>query len=177
MRAEGNVVVERFPHRALKKVKIDYEWTGMGEPVKVEILIQNADQEPKVTVKGTPAGVVNTTLPVEFVQALGTALGDLLPLQGALSLIPCTDTNPNWKVTLTFEEGATLELVTQGSNFLRAGGPFQTEIDGQVYAQYSADFLVALSDIFDSLELEFGIPAGSFCTLDAMADVLDQAYP
>ena len=66
---------------------------------------------------------------------------------------------PDWYVLLTFEDGTQLALVTNESNFLFYGGPWQVTIDEQMYMQYSPDFLIAVLELVEALQLPEGFPS------------------
>ncbi len=56
-----------------------------------------------------------------------------------------------------------VHMVTNSSNVVGIGGPWQTEIDGQNYMQYSGAFSQAIGDLFDALKLDFGQTAAMGC--------------
>lgn len=107
----------------------------------------------------------NLNLDVEesTVQALSSALTDFLPIESQFTLQPCDDNAPDWNVVMVFENGANLELVTNGSNFIYAGGPWYTKIDNQNYIQLSASFLQALGGLIDAIGLPHGQTAAMAC--------------
>ena len=57
---------------------------------------------------------------------------------------------------MTFKDGSSINMVTNESNMLHSGGPWQTTIDGQDYMQREAQFLTAMLDIQEALELPYG---------------------
>ncbi|HEY9604638.1 MAG TPA: hypothetical protein V6C85_23735 [Allocoleopsis sp.] len=169
-----------FARREITAVKIEYQWGGLGEFVGYTVNITQANAKPVVsgTAKQGPFGnkpQIPGSIDKNKVQALAPALTDLLPIDSQFEMTVCTDNYPNWTVSLTFEDGTTLELVTQGSNFMYAGGPWQTKIGQQNYVQYSPAFIKALSGIVEDLKLPWGRPAGMAC--GGRGDVLKQAFP
>ncbi|MCB9450857.1 MAG: hypothetical protein H6672_05425 [Anaerolineaceae bacterium] len=181
-----------FADQPLVTVNIHYGWAGMGEAVSYTLLINNGDDQPTVSGKLTlGSGMVFSATPetpegprdseitgsvtVEQVQSLGAALTDLMPIGQQFSWEPCWDTYPDWVVTLTFADGATITMQTNGSNIIRVGGPWQVNIDGQDYMQYSSAFVLALLDMTDALELPLGQPMASGCLVGA--DIMRDAYP
>ena len=79
-------------------------------------------------------------------------------------------------MTLTFEDGPTVNFATNGSNILNAGGPWQAEIDGQNYMQHSADMLTAVIELKEALELPFGETAAMTCG-GLEKQPIDDAFP
>ena len=49
------------------------------------------------------------------------------------------------------------------SNFIYFGGPWLSQIDGQIYIQYSPAFVNKMSKLIEELELPLGEPFGMFC--------------
>jgi len=103
------------------------------------------------------------TVDKAVVQAFGDALRDLLPIGRQFTSTPCWDYYPDWTVEMTFADGTVAHMVTNDSNVVGIGGPWQTEIDGQNYMQYSGAFSQAIGDLFDALSLEFGQTAAMGC--------------
>jgi hypothetical protein len=183
--AKSLVKAPPFSSQPITQVYIELAWGGgIGVPtynINYNVTITGAESSRPVVsgsleTKGeTPVKRALTgTVAASLVQALGPALTDLLPIKRQFTLTPCTDNYPDWKVSLTFKDGATLKLTTNKSNFLFAGGPWQTEIDQQVYVQYSAEFLVALRKITDALGLPASETGAMFCAFDQ--DPLHQAF-
>jgi hypothetical protein len=183
----GFVMVEAPPsaRQPIKRVDITLEWGGGLEvyisQINYKITITRANTEHPVvygylkttrnkaylrddTPKTINDGQVSGTVDTKLVQALGPALTDLLPVKKFVSWVPCTDNYPDWHVTLTFADGSTLNLVTNGSNLYFHGAPWQTTINKQKYVQFSAAFLVAISDLTDALKLPAGSTEGMFCS-------------
>jgi hypothetical protein len=162
----------------ITKVKIEYQWDGMGDPVKYTIDIRQADTNPSVVVSNyesaSLAQNLKTKLNKDLVQALGKSLTNLLPIRSQFSLVTCTDSNPDWTITITLKDGTVIVLKTNGSNMINIGGPWQTNIDGQNYMQYSIDFVKAVHNIIQEIGLTYGEPRGMFCH---PVNVLDLAYP
>jgi hypothetical protein len=129
---------------------------------------ENTDLTPKPDkVSGTVEG--------EVVQALGPALSDLIPIETQFSSVGCWDYYPDWTVTLTFADGSELDVVTNESNVVGLGGPWQTEIDGQNYMQYSGAFGNAVAQVLEVLNLETGTTAAMGC--GGVSEPLFQGYP
>ena len=98
----------------------------------------------------------------DTVQELALGLDNLLPIDFGTPLVYCTDNFPEWSVVLTFEDGSKLDLESS-SNFVFFGGPWQTQIDGQTYLQYSDAFATRLKKLIDQLGLPTGEPEGMYC--------------
>jgi hypothetical protein len=161
---------------AIREVEIIYHWIGLASSnIDYQITITNANTNPQAQ------GVINgetifSSLDKERVQALGPALTDLFPIGSALkNLAPCTDNYPNWVVIVNFEDGTTLEMVTNDSNLVGVGGPWQTKIEGRLYFQASASFFITLADILEQLKLEIDDRTTWGCT--TILPIFDLAYP
>ncbi|MCE2396699.1 hypothetical protein J4G02_19395 [Candidatus Poribacteria bacterium] len=172
-----------FVKQEITAVKIDYTWVGLagsGEPEKFSysVKIEQAHTKPVVSATVIPeSSVPNLSLEAldpDKIQALGPALADLLPIESQFEFVVCTDNYPDWSISLTFKDGTQLDLITNGSNFLFAGGPWQTKIDGQNYVQFSFGFVEAIIDLFEALGLPFGSPAGMVCWGDTL---FEKAFP
>ena len=118
---------------------------------------------------------LNLTVEASVVQSLSLALTDLVPVESQFTLQPCDDNMPDWTVYIGFEDGTNLELVTNSSNFMYAGGPWYTKIDGQNYIQLSPAFLRAIGELVDALRLPRGQPAAMACF--GRQNPLEMAYP
>jgi hypothetical protein len=169
-----------FAQQDITAVKIEYQWGGLGNFVDYTVNITQANAKPVVT--GTAEqGIfsdqqqITGSIDKTKVQALGPALTDLLPIDSQFTMSVCSDNYPNWTVSLTFGDGTTLELVTQGSNFMYSGGPWQTKIGQQNYVQYSPAFIKALAGIVEALKLPSGKTVGMACV--GGRDVFKQAFP
>jgi hypothetical protein len=176
LEASDAVAAPPFTQDPLTTVTIHYNWIGLGgDPVDYEITIESADTAPEV------AGVVDgqeysSTLDGELVQALGQALTGLIPVAGSEPVVVCYDNYPEWKATLTYQNGKTVDLATHGSNGYDFGGPWWATIDDQLYLQPSPTFLIALADVVMALELPVGEPAATYC-FGLESDLLDIMYP
>jgi len=158
-----------FAQQEITGVRIDYRWRGLGDPVGYSVEIGQADAEPVVTSTVTyPLAIDAAT-----VQALAGALTDLLPVSTSFLLRPCRDNYPQWSVDLAFADNTQM-VISTGSNVMRFGGPWFTDIDGQVYVQVSSAFGQALGALIESLGLPLGQPAGMYCRIDT---VFDKAFP
>jgi len=158
-----------FAQQEITDVVIDYHWWGLGDPVEYSLEIRHANTEPVVTSAYTDSLAIDKPA----VQALANALTDLLPVSTRFSLQPCMDNYPVWSVHLVFADKTEIEATT-GSNVIFIGGPWFTEIDGQVYMQVSSAFAQAVGELIESLGLPLGEPAGMFCSMDT---VFDKGFP
>ena len=150
----------------IEAVDLRYTWGGLGEPVKYSLRIDDADTSPKVDIldfEGPPISDFLPQVEADVVQALGSALTDLVPIPSSNTFVNCTDNLPDWTVTLHFRGGAVLTLVTNGSNMLSLGGPWQVELDGAWYVQLSSAFALAIYNLADAMKVPLGQPAGMFC--------------
>ncbi|KAA3642274.1 MAG: hypothetical protein DWQ07_24885 [Chloroflexi bacterium] len=173
-------------------IELQYDWNGLGNPAAYQVSITDANTTPVVTGEisgGEPllqsgegdaadpppeTPVLPTTVDPGAVQALVLTLTDFWPVAQRFNVFACNDNFPDWSLTLTFEDGSTLELVTEGSNFLPAGGPWQVEIDGQAYVQLSESFSNAMNDLMVALGLPLGQPLSMSCFPDEA--IFDYAY-
>lgn len=158
-----------FTQQDITDVKIEYSWVGLGAWVDYSVEIHQADTMPVVTSTLSDTFAIDKTT----VQALAPALTDLLPVSSKFRLQPCTDNYPGWSVNLTFADKTELEVMTD-SNFMFIGGPWFTEIDRQVYVQFSSAFGKAVGKLIESLGLPLGEPGGMACSVDT---VFDKAFP
>jgi len=167
-----------FSNQEIARVKIEYSWVGMGEPVEYTVDIRQANTNPIIKVTDyEPATIIQDlkyTIDKEIVQSLGNSLSNLLPINNQFSLIPCDDNNPDWTVTITLKDGSLLTLKTNESNMIYMGGPWQTNIAGQDYVQYSGIFAEALDNLIQEIGLSYGQPMAMYCGL---VNVFGQAYP
>jgi len=159
-------------------IRIEYNWEGMGDPVeyKVDILQANTNPIVKVINSNTTTAMNNLKTKVDktSVQALGKSFSNLIPIKSQFSLVPCTDNGPDWTITITQKDGTSLNVKTNGSNMIIIGGPWQTNIDGQDYLQFSIEFIAALDKVIREIGLPYGQPNAMFC---APESVLDKAFP
>jgi hypothetical protein len=180
-----DLVPSPFEGKTITDVEIDYSYAGLGASAAFHITISEADtDEPVVAGEVQTEGgfdtpevrdeSIDTTVDSTLVQALSGSLTDLMPMGDTFTSVPCWDNYPDWTVTLTFDDGTTLDLATYQSNFFFAGGPWQLEIDGQIYAQYSFDFLSAILDITEALDLPLGETAAMGC---GGLEPFEDAYP
>jgi ligand-binding sensor domain-containing protein len=158
-----------FAEQEITDVKIAYRWQGLGDKVAYTVEIHQANTAPVVT----SAYSDTLTTDKRTVQALARALSDLMPVDAEFQLQPCYDNYPAWSVTVTFADGTVTQLTTD-SNFLHIGGPWFTEINGQVYLQVSTVFAEAVGKLIESLSLPLGEPEAMSCFY---RPVLDEAFP
>lgn len=174
----GTPTVQAPPlvQRRLVHARVHYVWSGLGDAVWYDIEVAALPTGTLATgsVQGRP---FRGHPPEERVQALGTALTDLLPIAKPLPKITtCYDTYPEWEVTLTYEDGTRVGLTTNGSNAIQSGGPWQVEFGGQKYMQYSIAFLRAWADLADEMGLPWGRPAATTC-VGMKTSLLDLLFP
>lgn len=163
-----------FAQQEITDVDIEYNWAGLGDPVDYALEIHQANTTPTFSVNPDRLSTsLRTGIDKQLLQALGPALTDLLPVESRFTLSPCFDNYPDWDVTLTFADGAEINLATD-SNFLYFGGPWFAEIDHQSYVQYSTAFAEALRELVLALGLPIGEPAGMACR---GVSVFDKAFP
>jgi hypothetical protein len=163
-----------FSQQEITDVQIQYNWIGLGEEVNYSAEIHQANTSP--TAKLTrDSGATSTKINVEkeLIQALSPTLDNLLPIKSKFSINPCTDNYPEWFVQLTYQDGTILDLASD-SNFIPIGGPWMTEVDQQIYVQFSTEFIEALHKLVTALRLSYGQPAGWTCFGD---DVFNLAFP
>jgi hypothetical protein len=175
--------VPPFSNQPITSLVIDYEWSGSGDPpqIKYHIEIKDADLSvDKIKIKiqqdtlGDMTATTSTTIDPSLIQDIGPALSDFLPIRSSFSLEPCTDNSSNWNSKLIFKDGSTLNLTTNSSNQLTLGGPWQAQIDGQNYIQFSATLLRTYNRIFDALGLPLGQPGAMYCNYP---DIFQLAFP
>ena len=156
-------------------VTIFYRW---GDEIEYKVDISQAVTNPSVAVSNyKPVTVnqnINTKIEKDTVQALGKSLSNLLPINSQFSLITCTDNSPDWTTTIRLKDGTLIDLKTNGSNMIHIGGPWQTNIDGQNYLQYSTEFIKAIDALIREIGLPYGQPMGMTC---GPMSVIKQAYP
>jgi len=166
----------------IKSISIDYSWGGMGEPsyisYHIEIKQANLTQDAMtISVQSQPPELKKlaaTRIDPKLIQDFSSALSDFIPVESQLSIVPCDDNHPDWKLDVTFVDDTELLLQTNNSNFLYSGGPWQTNINNQNYAQYSFALNEAVANLFDALELPLGQPWAMFC---GRVDVFQSAFP
>lgn len=178
----GKVTIVEAPaifQQPITSIKVEHSFSALGPSLKYLYTITDADTSAPV-VKGTSTvneaeKAISGTVDSKLVQALAAALTDLMPIRARFSLAPCWDDYPDWKVSLTFKDGTTLDLETNRSNVLFHGGPWQVVINDQRYMQFSPAFLEAALEITKALKLPLGETAAMGCT--GIEDTLDAAYP
>lgn len=162
----------------ITEAQITYKWNGMGDQIEYTIEIQQADTDPIVTLKNlTPSTLkdsAKTKAKKETLQALGKSLNNLIPINSQFSLTTCYDNYPDWTVSLTLTDGTIVELTTNNSNMVYIGGPWQINIDGQNYIQFSIEFINAIDTLIQEIGLPYGEPMAMTC---GARDVFEQAYP
>ncbi len=173
--------------QAITEVAIEYSYSSIGYVGDYTARITQANSYPVVygystedrTLGQDDVGRIGHSiykeLDVELVQALGPALSDLMPVDSLFEMQVCSDNYPDWTITLTFEDGTKLDVVTNGSNFMYVGGPWQVTIEEQTYVQVSLGFLRALLDIVEAADLPLGETAAMNCGPNPQ--LLDLAFP
>jgi hypothetical protein len=173
-------------------VEIRYDSAGLDGILHYSLTITRVNANPVVSGviektdwidEGDTKHSIGSTVDPGLVQALSQALTDLLPVDSQFSLeafdVESDAYSPDWNVLLTFKNGVTLVMVTHISNVVLAGGPWQTEIDGQNYVQSSPEFYRALIELLDALHLAEDIPTVKYSgpwDLD-IESPLDEAFP
>jgi hypothetical protein len=175
-----------FSDQPIVELELNYEFGGLGNSVNYRIIIKNADAKPVLT--GTTensddysATPTNGGLPLPattdpaLVQAFAPALQDFVPISSPLNIVNCFDYYPDWRIKLTFADDTVVEVVTHGSNLIGIGGPWQMEIDEQLYMQYSGVFQEPVVNLLEALELPLGTTAASYC--GGIDDPIRAAFP
>jgi hypothetical protein len=169
--ASALVAPPEFADQPITALHLTYTFAGLGPSNYYDVTITDADGDPQVSgaVEIRTGGeddeplTLPETVDSEIVQAFGAALSDLLPIEEQFSAVPCLDFYPDWTVELTFADGTEITLVTNDSNVIGIGGPWQVEIDGQNYMQYSGAIITAVVGLFEALELPLGTTGGMSC--------------
>lgn len=153
----------QFAEKEIAKVEINYTWSGLGEPSNVHhaVTIEKANIIPIIS---SSTDSIDSSISVDkiLVQDLAKELNDLLPIDSEVQTLFCTDNFPEWFVALTFTDGTKINMKSN-SNFLFVGGPWQTEIEGQRYLQYSQTFATKIVGFLEALGLPLGKPSGMYC--------------
>jgi len=153
----------QFAEKEIAKVEINYTWSGLGEPSNVHhaVTIDKANINPIIS---SSTDHIDSSISVDkiLVQDLAKELNDLLPIDSEVHTLFCTDNFPEWFVALTFTDGTKIDMKSN-SNFLFVGGPWQTEIEGQRYLQYSLTFATKIVGFMEELGLPLGEPSGMYC--------------
>lgn len=175
------VAAPDFAEQTVTSVHLTYTFSGLGPSNNYDIVIDMSGETPAVTGTAEISGESDDPLDlpdsvaVEVVQALLPALSDLLPIAEQFSSVACWDYYPDWVVELTLEDGTVIAVVNNESNVVGIGGPWQVEIDGQNYMQYSNAFSAAVIDLLDALSLPLGETAAMGC--GGVTDPLWDAFP
>lgn len=174
------VAAPEFSSQSITDIHLTYTFAGMGPSNNYDIRLSAGDGAFDVSGTAEIRGdddqpTLAATVDSDTVQALATGLTDLLPIGQTFTAINCLDYYPDWSVELTFADGTTITMATHDSNVIGYGGPWQTNIDGQTYVQYSPAFMIAVADLFDALGLPFGVTAGMACM--GVGDPLYDAFP
>jgi hypothetical protein len=153
----------QFANQEITRVEINYTWSGLGEQsqIKYTLSIDQANDKPIVS-SSTDSIDSNISVDKILVQDLAEGLNDLIPIDSEIRLLYCTDNFPEWLVLLTFADGTQVKMESN-SNFMFIGGPWQTQIDGQTYLQYSSAFAMKIANLMKTLGLSLGEPAGMYC--------------
>ncbi len=171
-----------FGAQPVTAVHLTYTFFGLGPSNDYDIAIDLSGETPAVTGTAEIDGgddsdpvAVPETVDAAVVQALLPALSDLLPIAEQFSSVPCWDYYPDWAVEFTLEDGTVVAVVNNESNVVGIGGPWQVEIDGRNYMQYSNTFSVAVVDLLEALGLPLGETAAMGC--GGITDPLWDAFP
>jgi hypothetical protein len=160
--------------RTLVGVVLAYKWDGLGTGVAWNVTVHDLATKPTLQITGANAKPVAWSDAIGTdVAALGHSLASFMPIPKPVHAVDCTDNYPDWTATLTFDDGEKLELVTNGSNLLGLGGPWQMTLGGVTYLQTSPDFVKAIHTLVKALALPIGEPQGETCRgYDLGAEVL-----
>jgi hypothetical protein len=149
---------------ALASVHVDYKWDGLGTGVKWTLDVDGLADKPAMRISGA-----NVKLPAwsteigTDVAALGHSLDSFVPIAKPLHATNCFDNYPDWSITLAFDDGSKLALVTNGSNLLGLGGPWQTTLGGVTYMQTGPGLVHAVHAIVKVLGMPLGEPEAMTC--------------
>lgn len=177
------VSLQVVPESRLTSLRIEYRFSGMGSSVTddfVFIGLDTASPELNGTVLFQdwmgitdstaddaedlePTSVDGLEFDLEQVLELPQALTDLVPIEQTFSSQPCWDYYPDWTITFAFADGTEIVAKTNNSNAIGIGGPWQIELDGQAYMQYSGALADSILDLFASLEFPIGQTAAMGC--------------
>lgn len=163
----------------LKRVIIQYEWGGIGHPIKSEFSIHGREQPivsgyiefgPFYEDKTTITRKIYEEINVEDFQSLDDSLINLIPVNYQAPFFACYDNSPDWIITLEFLDNSKIKLRTNISDYYLEGGPFQTELEGQNYVLASYEFNRSLINILETLEVfDFGASAAMSCQASPVA--------
>ena len=166
----GSVTLVEAPPvstQPISEVTIHYTWSGLGgDALEYNVSVAHGDSTPRVeitTIRGPSVTDPTPNVRAESIQILASALTNLVPIPGGLTIVRCTDNYPDWTVQLRFADGSEVSAFTNGSNFLPFGGPWQVEISGRTYVQLSTGFAETLYELVTDIELPIGQPAAMAC--------------
>jgi hypothetical protein len=149
---------------ALASVKLDYKWDGLGTGVAWTLDIDALAAKPAMRVTGATVKLPAWSAAIgDDVAALGHSLANFVPLAKPLHAVNCYDNYPDWTITLVFDDGSKLALVTNGSNLLGLGGPWQATIGGVAYMQAGPELARAVAAIIKALGMPLGEPEAMTC--------------
>ncbi len=155
-------------NQEIKEIGISYYWSGLGEPSNIEysLSIVNASANPVVQ---SDSSLVSSNIQIDkdVIQELSLGLRDLIPVESRISIVPCTDNYPEWRVIITFTDDTEIVMETS-SNFLGLGGPWSTTIEDQTYIQVSSSFAEKIDQLAKALELPLGEPMAMTCFGDSV---------
>jgi hypothetical protein len=178
-----------FTDQPITSISLRYSFSGLGNSLDYTVKVIKADSEPVVTGRvensgdnfataSAPSAIPVTladTVDRDVVQAFAPALRDMVPTGALFSLTPCWDYYPDWTVILTFADGTVATMVTNQSNIIGVGGPWQIEMEGRHYMQYSSAFADAAIALLDALKLPLGTTAAMGC--GDISNPLHDAFP
>jgi hypothetical protein len=149
---------------ALASVQIDYKWDGLGAGVKWTLNVDSFGGTPAMRVSGAnaPLAAWSTEIGTDFA-ALGRSLESFMPIAKPLQAVNCYDNYPDWTITLAFDDGSKVVLVTNGSNLLGLGGPWHTTLGGVTYMQTGPGLAHAVHAIITVLGMPLGQPMAMTC--------------
>ncbi len=159
----------------ITSLAITYSWRGLGTAVDWNASVAQSDTSVIVTLKRNSMPDSIVTISGALLRALGPAMTDFIPVAAPVTIQPCWDNTPDWKVTVTTRDGTALLLTTNQSNDYGFTGAWQLEVAGQKYLQISGDLVDAFREIVRAASLPLGRPMAGGC--GAAKPVFPAAYP
>jgi hypothetical protein len=146
---------------------IFYEFTGAGmRSLQYSLDISGVD--PSAVFSQSPEVTDGITIDTSILRDLGNGLTDLIPVDGRGRVHnECMEFGSSWIVILQYTGGDQLVIQTAG-NAMPFGGPWYTEIGGQVYMQASPAFGEKLGALIKALGPPVGPPGDDASSFDPM---------
>ena len=148
-----------LPAEEITNIRIQYEMEDEYGFDKYDAEIRDANTEPYIYIRDyqrTWDYTYPRTIRPKYIQALGNSLTNLIPIESPFTAIRNADEYMNWIVTITYSDGTDIVMSTYKSQLFGWGGPWQINLNGQIYVQYSAEFLSALLDLINHINLMTG---------------------